>query len=384
MKLACSLRLDLVSQNNQFGWRLFHRTAGPNKSIASVLPIPEMIIPSEITGLLRTALRLHDISMLREWGKKTAEKLLPAAIKSDLEKYASGDLLFMVPEEWAEVPFELLFVSDDFLCKRFMIGTIICTKQDHATVVQHNPGSTVLIIADPAGNIPAAYEEATAVRKYARKSGKDVHFVSVPDKQKIAHAVGSAAIVHFAGHSIYTGEKHSSGWKFGNTALFDILEMEQIGKNGTVPWLVFSNSCNAGNSGCDKELSGIAGAFLRAGVMQVIGPAMEIPDKDAHKFALYYYEYLLKGMSCSEALFAARRSVIKEFQNLIAPLIYRLYGDPCFAVQAAVPNAEKLFPKKSFSKSKRIVFLLLALFASLILILFVPWGNGNIIYLPPR
>jgi hypothetical protein len=386
MKHACSLRLDLVSQNDHFGWRLFHRTAGPNRSIAAVLPMPQMSAPSEMTQPLQAALRLHDAGLLREWGKTAAEALFPVVIRNDLEKYTSGDLLFMVPEEWADVPFELLYVADDFLCRRFSIGTIICTKQDFGTAARYNTGSSILIIADPAGNIPAAYEEASAVRAYAWKSGKDTHFISASDKQKIISSVENAAVVHFAGHSVYTGEKCSSGWKFGNTELFDIVAMEQLGSNGRVPWMVFSNSCNAGNSGCDKELSGIAGALLRAGVMQVIGPAAEIPDQAAHQFALCYYEYFFKGMTCGEALFTVRQRLYQENQAIIFPLLYRLYGDPCFSPQpsASLPLKETKSLEKSLIKSKRGLFIFIVLLIIAIVILSIPFGNGNIIYIPPH
>jgi CHAT domain-containing protein len=385
MKYSCSLRLDLIQQNDQFGWRTFHRTAGSNSSTAPVLAMPESRIPAKITESLQTALRLHDIVMLKEWGKKTAQGLFPTEIKSNLEKFTSGDLLFMVPEEWADVPFELLYIADDFLCRRFAIGTILCTNQEHGTLAKYNTASSILIIAGLSGDIPAAYYEAEEVHKCAREADKDAHFISTSDKQKIADAMGTASIIHFAGHSVYTGEKHNSGWKFGSTDLFDITAMEQLGNNDRVPWLVFSNSCNAGNSGCDKELSGIAGAFLRSGVMQVIGPAAEIPDKEAHRFAICFYEYLFKGMTCGEALFIARQRLHQENQAMISPLLYRLYGDPCFAAQSSNRVAGKNEPKKPFVKSKKFIIMLLALLAILIIILLiVPFGNGNIIYVPAR
>ena len=54
--------------------------------------------------------------------KNCAESMLPSAIQQELAEFESGDILFMVPVEWAEVPFELFHVAGEFLCRRFAVG----------------------------------------------------------------------------------------------------------------------------------------------------------------------------------------------------------------------------------------------------------------------
>ena len=60
-----------------------------------------------------------------------------------------------------------------------------------------------------------------------------------------------------------TPDVHSTGWALENGMLFDIADIENIGANQPVPCLVFSNSCDAATC---SGLSGIAGAFLNAGI----------------------------------------------------------------------------------------------------------------------
>ena len=109
--------------------------------------------------------------------------------------------------------------------------------------------------------------------------------------------------------------------------------MEKIGESSQPPWLVFSNSCYAGNTGGDTDFSGIAGAFLKAGVSQVIGPVKKVNDIDALNFAKIFYSFLFKGMNPSESLLAAKQQNMKEGSRGITSFLYRLYGDPCFSIK---------------------------------------------------
>ena len=97
--------------------------------------------------------------------------------------------------------------------------------------------------------------------------------------------------------------------------------------------------------GCDVELSGIAGAFMRAGVAQVIGPAVQINDREAGAFAERFYGFLFKGGNAGEALLMARRKLAED-NSAVTPLLYRLYGDPCFAIGYKKKSANADGPEK--------------------------------------
>jgi len=318
---------------------------------------------------------------LREWGKKCAESILPSAIQLELAKFESGDILFMVPAQWAEIPFELLHVTGEFLCKRFALGTIICTDNKHGPVPRSKPGSSFLIIADPSGNAPQAHAEGIAIQNIAKANHKNPHFVSSKDKEKIFAAVESAAIVHFAGHSVYSKEKNISGWQLSNGCFFDLVDMKQFGEKAGVPWLIFSNSCYAGNSGCNQDLAGMAGAFLQAGIAQVIGPITAVNDSEAKEFSLGFYECLFKGMTAGEAILAARLK-ISDSTSGVAQLLYRLYGDPCFSANPIKRDeASAVIQKPRPHKLRTVIIIGIIVLVILIAVIFIPLGS-NIIYIP--
>jgi hypothetical protein len=93
----------------------------------------------------------------------------------------------------------------------------------------------------------------------------------------------------------------------------------------------FLNSCYASSCGRDSNLWGIAGAFLKAGVSQVIAPIKRINDREALAFARSFYGCLFKGISPAESLCSAKQGMQKSNPDSVTPLLYRLYGDPCFS-----------------------------------------------------
>jgi CHAT domain-containing protein len=383
MKTTCSLRLDLVGADSSWAWKYFHRVAGTNPSLSSSIPFPQEVSAPEIYSSFMNLTNSHEINGLRKWGIKCAESILPSLIQQELTKFESGDILFMVPAQWAEIPFELLHVTGEFLCKRFALGTIICTDNKHGPAPRSKPGSSFLIIADPSGNAPQAHAEGIAIQNIAKENHKNPHFISSNDKEKIFAAVENAAIVHFAGHSVYSKEKNISGWQLSNGCLFDLLDMKQFGEKAGVPWLIFSNSCYAGNSGCNQDLAGMAGAFLQAGIAQVIGPITAVNDSEAKAFALCFYELLFKGMSAGQALLTAKLTLSKNTLD-VTQLLYRLYGDPCFSTQCTKPpEINKINDKLKPIKLKTVLIFGAIILAVLLIALFIPLGN-NIIYIPVK
>lgn len=80
------------------------------------------------------------------------------------------------------------------------------------------------------------------------------------------------SVVHYAGHLPDMEGSHFYGWQLGSGHIFDISDMESLTNCHSIPWLIFSNSCHAGNCNNGYGLSGIAGTFLKAGVLQVMCP----------------------------------------------------------------------------------------------------------------
>ncbi|MGA1840206.1 MAG: extracellular solute-binding protein [bacterium] len=334
MNRRCSLRLDLTGEGKEWSWRMFFRTPGPNPSIDRKIPIPQQISPDEIISSLYEKLNMQEIARIQTWGNHLWQTIFPQQIKGEIEDTIGGDILFNVPPNWANIPFELCYIANKgFIGKIFQIGTIICLESENRIQKELPPYKRMLIIADPAGNLPSSHNEGMDLKEFAKKGGIETHFISSGDKMKILEAIETSSMVHFAGHSLDTGEPDSTGWMIGPDKILNITEIEQMKTSPSVPWLIFSNSCCASSCGRDSNLWGIAGSFLKAGISQVIAPIKRIKDREALTFARSFYGCLFKGMPPAESLCLAKQGMQKDHPDSITPLLYRLYGDPCFSLK---------------------------------------------------
>lgn len=385
MKRRCSIRLDLIRAQEQWAWRIFHRAHGVNESLAESLPFPQQTTPDNLLTGLRSDGPSLSVSTAATWGGSLRAALLPDRIVAELDRADGGDVLFVVPPEWADVPFELLTTEMGFLGERFRVGTIIQLDAQAGRSVRMSEGNNLAIVADPAANLQWAYREGQALKSLAAKAGRTVHFLSSATTEKLAEALSTAAVVHYAGHSEDTGEAHSSGWRIDRDVLFDLADIEGIGRAGAVPRLVFSNSCEAGGA---AHLAGIAGAFLKAGVAQFLGPIHVVDDIEASRFAESFYGYLFRGMTGAQAMLAARQRMRSETPGSITPLLYRLFGDPCFEPGANVQR-ESEEPAPGPQRRRKIALAIVAVAAIIAVIILAAWllapqSGGNIIYIPAQ
>jgi CHAT domain-containing protein len=310
---------------------------------------------------------------------------MPEAVVKELSRCSRGNILFEVPADWAEFPFENLVVSGKFLCLTYSIGTIVCSDHNACTTAPVSGGNTILFVADSSDDVPAARNECCDLRKLAKETGQSAHYLDTSDKQRVLTVMSSASIVHFAGHSHYTGESLSSGWQLGKNSLLDLAEMKNISRNASVPRLVFSNSCHAGNSGCGPELAGIAGAFMQAGVAQVIGPAVQVNDNEAKDFAGLFYNFLFAGADAGEALLEARKKMHEKSAS-ITPFLYRLYGDPCFSAKEKpeTDNSVSIIKPSPRRIPLAIWIAIIFLAIAIIVLLLISFGGNNVIYIPGK
>lgn len=157
MSRSCSLRLDLIENEEELAWQLFHRTSGINPSIAGVYKLPSQISPEVIHSQLEELHTLNDRTQFRSFGTSIKDTVFPGKVIKELEKYDSGDILFMVSPQWADIPFETFHISRGFIGEIFRSGTIIRIQSEtesEKAIPYHN---RMLIIADPAGNLQSAY-----------------------------------------------------------------------------------------------------------------------------------------------------------------------------------------------------------------------------------
>ncbi len=383
MSKQCSLRLDIVQKENKLGWQIFHRKLGRNESIAGLYPMPSVTSPAEIIAALSRTKEPVDIHQLKNFGIWAMEKIFPDKIIRQFEDSDEGDILFMVPVNWADIPFELFFYSKGFLGQLFRIGTIIVLSAEVGSRKVFQPRAPLLIVADPAHDLPSAYQEGIQLKSFCNEKNWPVHLLTSADKTKIISEIKKAGIVHFAGHSVDNHRRDLTGWKFGKEILLNIIDIEKIGSEASVPWLVFSNSCYGGNNGAENNFSGIAGAFLKAGVLQVIGPVQEVHDAQAFLFAKNFYNSLFNGLSCAEALFLAKQELLTDNAQGLSVLFYRLFGDPC---SDYAEQRQPLSPivHKILSQPIKLLVIVGVLLSLLLLIIAIVSNSENIFYIPPK
>lgn len=277
---------------------------------------------------------------LKEQGGLLFDLLVPLEIKAQLKKTDVGHLMLNLDDKLVHIPWELLYDGKDFLCQRFSVGRSVSTKQSVSAVARalHRP-LKMQVLADPRGDLQAAYDEGIAIRNEVG-SYEDWLDVSLKTTDITADYVKGKIrnfdIVHYAGHAEHhTDRPEESGWllKDGELTAADIATMA-----GSLPMpaLVFSNACQTGQTDSWKldedygtHIFGVANAFLLSGVQHYIGTFWEIPDEAGGHFARSFYGELVNGSTIGEALRTARKALIEKYgEDTIVWASYMLYGDP--------------------------------------------------------
>lgn len=361
MKRQCALRLDLVSGETNLSWRMFDRLTGVNGAIERTISVSHPVDPDKIISCFNeTVVKAINgsnqqlaLATLRAWGSNSCKEIFPEEILRKLSLYDGGDILFMVPLQWADLPFELLYLVNCFIGERFQIGTILTTGVSQGPEKQYNNGGDLMIITDASQKLKSACHEGESLRGIAIKRKRQVRVVMKADSHKLVAEIPESSIVHFAGHSGPDQEYGTAGWRLGNGVYFSTDDIIKTADSPVLPWLVFSNSCDGGRVMMNSGLSGIAGAFLSAGVHQVVGPCCKLNDLQAMCCTMAFYTALFKGKSVAQALSSLRKN--RPGGAGVTPLLYRLFGDPRYVEP----------------KNKRVLRKIAPLLAALLFILFL-------------
>jgi len=240
------------------------------------------------------------------------------------------------------IPWELLFDGERFFCIRWNMGRLVRTPQ---RLYGTSPRRLALplrmtVIADPRGDLPAAYREGCLIRDMLDPQIRKVQ------TELLSHQVDTAAvlerlkecdILHYAGHADHVSEDPAtSGWlmRDGKVTATQVMGI-QGGVSG--PSLVFVNACLSGQTGewtspsqeSSQEIYGLANAFLLAGARHYVGTFWEIPDEPGSAFAMRFYRELASGTPVGGAVRAAREEIVRVYgESAVVWATYMLYGDP--------------------------------------------------------
>lgn len=281
---------------------------------------------------------------LEELGKVLNDEILPLRIKESLRKTSAEHLVISLDESLVQVPFELLHDGAGFLSTRFAMGRIVRTPQESGYYSRTRPPAkpfSMLILADPGGDLKSAYEEGICLRD-TLDARSELARVSLRTggitRDFVREKLRNFDLVHFAGHADYNWENpEKGGWRLtqGQLSPRDIVEM---GGAGFMPSLVFSNACQSArtegwriSNRFHDEIFGLANAFVLSGVRHYVGTFWEIPDAPGMEFALSFYESLFSGKTVGQAMKNARNTLIRIYgEETVHWAGYLLYGDPTY------------------------------------------------------
>jgi CHAT domain-containing protein len=269
------------------------------------------------------------------------DQLLSARVKKRLKNSKSENLVIQVDEKLVYIPWELLYNGVDFLCLFFNIGRRVITQQplpEHHARPPHLP-LKMLILADPAGDLPEARKEAQIIRDKL-DINRDVLAVSLKTSdiplEYVRRNIRDYDFVHFAGHAVYKDEQPAlSGWKLSDQQ-FSAQEIQTMQGGAPFPALIFLNSCQSAQASAshiddayEERCFGLVHAFLTVGIKHYIGTLWKISDPVGLVFAGEFYRQIQCGASIGQAVRQSRWKILKESgPENIHWASYVLYGDP--------------------------------------------------------
>ncbi len=348
---ADAIELHLLREGARIRVSAFERSAGQNRPVKHYEDIPydEQHIDklcADILALLGKANRRGDIAPdiiqdIRKAGQVLYDELFTPGVKQLLRSSSADQLILNIDDHLVHIPWELLHDGQEFLSLKFGMGRVVSTRQPIAGDQRRRSAGpvTMLIIADPQGNLDAAYKEGVTIRD-ALSEGDEAFTVSF-----VSTAVGveyvkmnlhDYDIVHYAGHADYDpSDPLKSGWLLEN-GKWTASDVMRMAGGAPLPFLVFSNACHSGRTdpwtlGNDSQerIYGLANAFLLSGVSHYIGTFWEVLDSPSSDFAVEFYRSLNQATPIGTAVTAARRRLVEMYgmENIIWAS-YMLYGDP--------------------------------------------------------
>ena len=140
-----------------------------------------------------------------------------------------------------DVPWSILHDGSSFLGLRWAMGCLQMAGSGVGQTKKSRAG--LLVIADPAGDLPAArYEGEALVRANAAlgsESGCDVRLGKLR-KNDFLRILGRYDLIHFAGHGDESSESNEGGWRFSDGHLGPA-EIATV-RGGSAPRMVFANA----------------------------------------------------------------------------------------------------------------------------------------------
>lgn len=323
-------------------------------------------VPEQMYDNLQSALsRLTDPNggaepkAFADFGKLLFRVTSPEAVQEVIASH-QGPVVFATEE--LSLPWELLHDGEKFLCldRAFarMPGFYSLAEKLFGSTPYNSQGRA-LIIADPAGNLPAALGEVHELREIFDRHGVPCDCLVGPDQCSYLGILskineGGYDVIHFSGHIQCLAERQASGIVLAGGKL---LMGEDICRALRGNPLAFLNACHGsslpqgtatGEPHCGaRNVRTMAQAFAHGNksgrARAVIGSMWWVNDDVTRGLAVEFYQHLLQGQTLGTSLLKARTHIAQTQTDPALWSCYVLFGHPMLALQeetaAAVPVA---------------------------------------------
>jgi CHAT domain-containing protein len=248
-----------------------------------------------------------------------------------------------------ELPWELMFVEDEFLCLRLPVA-----RMPMGRAVPRRPRLRgireklrfLLIYSDPDNNLPLACQEVEKIGDALRQDWQDKIIIDTlmpPNSsgRRLNEALrkGQYDVIHYAGHAGFDKRDGDlSGLLLHGGELFFAQKVRRLLEGRP---LVFLNACESAFTANEQEAQqvdrylqgpaeGLASAFIYGGAVGCIGSLWPVYDAPAAEFAILLYRRVLEGYTIGEAMRQARVDIRAAHPEQITWATFVLYGDPRF------------------------------------------------------
>lgn len=317
--------------------------ATPSAWVVSRKQVWRYSLPIEKAGLsrlvrnYREAARVGDRDALEQANQSVSKALLP-----------TDPALLAATQYWVFVPDALtaglgLGALTDTEGAPLFANKIVSIAPSGAMFVRRGSGATsvraaFLAFGGSAGSgflptLPNVKAEAEAAA--TNYPSAQVYLDSQATSANLFRALRGADIVHVSAHAIARGENAglsrlllapgedgSSGFVYaGQVAALD----------GILARVVILAGCRTGYSGTAATANGegvlsIAGAFLRAGVLQVVASVWDVPDAETKNFMTAFHRHLAESGNASRALATTQRELSNDPRTRAVVGAFQVYG----------------------------------------------------------
>ncbi len=337
-------------------------TAGGKATVVSGL---QRVSRQDFEALVAAA--VDETADFTQTGPKLAAGLLAEEVLDVLGRSAENHLVVVHDAPLSKVPWETLGLAEEAgggdgfwfpaaregMSRRYAAENLSVAKWLEKRVAAES--LEVLLVVNPTGDLPGAAEEGAAIAGLL-EGQNGIHLQRLvggeATRQTLLQELSSGRydIVHYAGHAFF--DERSPERSGLLCAGRQVLAGADLIGLGSLPSLVFFNACESGrvrrldpphergSGGKPKERRrsfvnsiGLAEAFMRGGVANLMGTYWPVGDESAKTFARLFYQEVLRGSTIGEAIKAGRQALFAAGSNDWAD--YLLYGDANFVMKAA-------------------------------------------------